>query len=273
MKEPRRKKGWVAVVGDGSISRVHPALARIRRRKRQWVRRRGASFRLFAEARGCGHSSNSNEGVCPDGFGCATAGQPASGCQLPGHLSVLKLILYASGPLRALKGKRHQDGRTLRGALLKLLSEQFGEAISFGLANHGSHRKSALAVSLSRANNRRAFVTLLSQQDAGARQILRELETLLCGHPLTLGVGEDARTVTVKAKLVEWQPRGVYLNVMAPGPSEAQALVPSAGAVQLLPGSAGRQGESLSWRVQTRRTGRFPVQVGGLAAYGYGVVV
>jgi hypothetical protein len=187
---------------------------------------------------------------------------------------VLKLALYASGPLRPLNGKRHSDGRTLRGALLKLLSEQFGEAIAFGLANHGSSRKSPLAVSLSMANERRAFVTLLSQQDAGARQILRELEMLLRDHPLTMGNGGvGTHTVTVQARLVEWQPRGVYLNVVASRESEARAIVPSSCAAGLLPGRAGRRAEGLPWRVKTRRTGRYPVQVGKLGAYGYGVVV
>jgi len=262
------KKGWVAVVGDGTISRVHPALARIRRGKQEWIRPRGASFRLQA-----GGESHEMLDACPDGSGCATAGQLASG-RLPGHTPVLKLVLYATGPLRPTNGKRHSDGRTLRGALLKLLSEQFGEAIAHGLANHGSHRKSAFSVSLSRANERRAYVTLLSQQDSGARQILRELEVLLRDHPLTIGNGGvGTHTVTVKAHLVEWRPRGVYLDVMAACQTEAMALAPSARSAQLLPGTAGRRAEALSWRVKTRRSGRYPVQVGMLAAYGYGVVV
>lgn len=263
----RSKKGWVPVVGDGSISRVHPALARLRRKRKVWRRPRGASFRLEA---GVGHLGFD---ACLDGSRCATAESSASGL-VHGHAPILKLALYASGPLRPLNGKRHSDGRTLRGALLKLLSEQFGEAIAHGLANHGSHRKSALAVSLSRTNDRRAYVTLLAQQDGGARQILHELEVLLRDHPLVLGNGGvGTHTVTVKARLVEWCPRGVYLDVMAPGAAEARRMVPSGVSAQLLPGRAGRRAESLPWRVKTRRECRFPVQVGMLAAYGYGVVV
>ncbi len=264
----KMKSGWVPVIGRGGISRVHPALARIQRKREKWGRPRGASFRLQV-----GGIPQGTDEECREKVGCATVGTLTSGPS-DGRRPVWKLVLYGTGPLRPLNGKPHSDGRVLRGALLDLVKDHFGEGIAHGLANHGTTRKSPFAVSLSRQNERRGFVTLLSENDSGALQILRELEVLLRDNPLRIGNGGvGTHYVQAEAKLVQWQPRGCYLDVAAEDWAQAQLLVPAARNCQALSGRAGRRAEFVPWRVKSARKRRLPVQVGPMGAYGYGVLV
>lgn len=248
-----KNRRGVIVVGGGAVRRVHPALARVRRRQGRWRRPRGHSFRLRPETR-------HEERATPQGSGAA-------------RRKVWKLSLYATGPLFPY-GHRHSDGRTLRGALLRLIEQRLGWDAMVRISNHGTTRKSPWAVSVSRNNSRRAFVTLLSADDGVALDLLRKLQRLVEGCTLTLGDGgpgtHDVRILD--AKLTLWSVRGTYLDVAATDAREAALIVPGAGAAQVREGRAGKRAEAKPWRVNTVRAVRCPVQVGPMASYGCGVI-
>lgn len=260
-----KKSGQVVVVGGGGISRVHPALARKMRAEGRWHRRRGRAFGLKVVSR----RGSAAEGV----DGCATAGRcPASGAG-SGRRSLWKLFLYGSGPLVPIRCFKHSDARTLRGAFLALIERAFGREVAHALSNHGTSRKSPLAFSISRSNPRRGFVTLLATDDEGVLQVLREAVALFRGESVLIGNGgEGTHRISVKASLVQWECRGVYLDVAASSPEEARVLVPGGVNVARLEGRAGRFADQSCWRVASNRLRRLPPQVGQMGSYGYGVL-
>lgn len=243
----------VIVVGGGAVRRVHPALARVRRRQGAWIRPRGSSFRLSIEV-------HREDRATPRGSGA-------------GSRQVWKLSLYATGPLFPY-GHLHSDGRTLRGALLRLLERAVGRDAMLRISNHGTTRKSPWAVSISRNNPRRAFVTLTSTDDGVALDLLQKLANLAKGCHVTLGNGGPGthRVRVVDADLSLWAVRGTYLDVASGGHVEAERLVPSCTGSTRREGKAGKKSEWTPWRLDTARVLRCPVQVGPMGAYGYGVL-
>lgn len=268
----------VVVVGGGGISRVHPALARKMRVQGRWHRPRGQHFRLEALPGASPGNAQCHAGIASrvsDRLAeCATTAQAVSEV-IRGHRMVTKVLLYGTGPLRLSQQSRHGsgDGRILRGALLKLLREHLGEDAAFALSNHDTFRKSPIAVGVSRRNDRRGFLTILAEQDASVLTLIQELVRLLRDHPLSIGDGgPGTREVRVRAEVVQWEARGVYLDVTAKGRKDAQKLVPSSLWARAEHGRAGKSAEYVPYRVRSRRQANLPVQVGRMGSYGYGVL-
>lgn len=254
----KNRTGVVLITAEG-IHRIHPARARKLIRAREVSRPRGKNFRLALNCDG------------------TTATLRERGRQ---SLQMERLRILFSSALVPMLRAHMQDGRWLRGMLLKALDEYAGRKWRDRASNHGGAAKPLVAFSLGR-NPNVGYVTLLARDSPWAQGLMAVLTDMLSeaaqsGASWRVQRGRDheashgVHVLNVQHETV--RPRGTYIGVVADTEAEALGMVPGALWADRM-GEGGHRGRTSLWRVRSGRTRNLPPQVGACGSYGCGVLM